>query len=286
MGRPMRTDVLLSAAIERLAAAGVDTPRLDAEILLARASGVSRTSLFTWPEKEITEEACAQFESWLERRIRHEPVAYLLGDQEFYGRLFGVSPAVLIPRPETEHIIEVVLGLSSIPHRIVDVGTGSGCIAVTLALELEGVELCAVDISDEALGVARENIGRHGVEARVTCCQSDLLSAGGLDGPFDLVVSNPPYVESTYLADMQPDVADYEPHQALFAGESGLDVIERLAAQAYERLSPGGALVMEFGAGQHDQVVDLLVSQGYTEVTLTRDLSGHPRVVCGLKARF
>ena len=286
MARPMRTDVLLSAAIERLAEAGVDTPKLDAEILLARASGVSRTSLFTWPEKEITEEACAQFEAWLSRRVDHEPVAYLLGDQEFYGRLFGVSPAVLIPRPETEHIIEVALGLSPAPRRVADVGTGSGCIAVTLALELGDVEVCAVDISEEALGVARENVERHGVEARVTCHQSDLMSAVGHEEPFELIVSNPPYVESTHLADMQPDVARYEPHQALFAGESGLDIIERLANQAYEKLTPGGVLVMEFGAGQHDQVVDLLVSQGYTEVRLTRDLSGHPRVVCGFKARF
>ena len=280
----MRTDTLLTRATERLALLGVDTPRLDAELLLARAAGVSRTSLFTWPERELPESVLATFQSWIERRLAHEPVAYILGDQEFYGRLFEVSPAVLIPRPETEHLIETVLGLDPIPRRLVDVGTGSGCIALTLALELSGADIAALDISEQALELARRNAERHGLQGAVRFLRSDLLSALAGDEAFDVVVSNPPYVETAYLPEMQPDVARYEPHLALFAGESGLDVIGRLCDEAFGLLKPGGHLVMEFGIGQHEAIGVLLATRGYTNVTWVRDLAGHVRAVCACKA--
>ena len=280
----MRTDVLLQEAVGRLSAAGIETPKLDAELLLARAAGVSRTSLFTWPEKEQGSAVVERFEGWIARRLKHEPVAYLLGDQEFYGRLFEVSPEVLIPRPETEHIIETVLGFEASPRRMVDIGTGSGCIAVTLALEVEGLEVFAVDISEQALTVARRNILKHDLAGVVTCIQSDLLDAVADEGPFDLIVSNPPYVETTYLPQMQPDVALYEPHLALFGGATGLEVIERLCTQAMDCLEPGGYLVMEFGAGQDQRIAAILAERGYQDVVWVRDLAGHVRAVRGRKA--
>ncbi|MEC9464688.1 MAG: peptide chain release factor N(5)-glutamine methyltransferase [Myxococcota bacterium] len=280
----MRTDTLLAQAAERLAAVGVDTPRLDAEILLARAAGVSRSSLFTWPERGFPEAVLDVFRSWVERRVTYEPVAYILGDQEFYGRLFEVSPAVLIPRPETEHLIETVLELEPRPQRLVDVGTGSGCIALTLALEISALDVVALDISEQALDQARRNARKLGLDSSVRFAQSDLLSALVGEAPFDVVVSNPPYVEMTHLPEMQPDVARFEPHVALFAGDSGLDVIRRLCDEAHALLKPGGHLVMEFGAGQHEAIGTLLLERSYTNVTWVRDLAGYVRVVSACKA--
>jgi release factor glutamine methyltransferase len=215
--------------------------------------------------------------AWL-RRTMHEPIQYILGTQEFYGLDFLVKPGVLIPRPETEHLVEAALErlAEQSALNIVDVGTGSGILAVTLAKHLPVAQITAVDLSAAALSIARENAARHGVEDRIRFLTSDLLAA--LPGEcFDAIVSNPPYIPASEVLETQ--VRDYEPEQALFAGADGLDIYRRLVPQAFAALRPGGWLLMEIGHGQRDALTGLL--EGWQEVAFVNDLQGIPRVVCG-----
>jgi release factor glutamine methyltransferase len=221
----------------------------------------------------------------LERRARHEPVAYLTGTREFYGRNFAVTPAVLIPRPETELVIEQALerlgvrpGSDTKPLSVADVGTGGGCLAITLAAELPTASVVATDISADALAIARRNADAAGVSARVRFVHGSLFD--GAPAIFDLIVSNPPYVRDDERATLAPDVVDYEPHGALFAGADGLDVVRRLVPEAATRLAPGGHLVMEIGAGQDREVARIVASTGRLSlVRIAPDLQGIPRVV-------
>jgi release factor glutamine methyltransferase len=288
-------DQSLRAGIEALASAGIGSPRLTAETLLMFTLGRDRAHLLAHPERVLTEDEASRFDAALTQRVRGVPAQYITGHQEFWGMDLLVSPAVLIPRPETEHLVEAVLHLArafrsqcsfspgvappGVPSPcIVDVGTGSGCVALALAKELPHAEIHALDISPAALEIARSNAERHGLLERVRFQESDLLGAFSLDtARFDLVVSNPPYVSETDRHSLQPEVRDFEPHAALFAGPSGLDVIERLIPQAQRALKCEGWLVMEIGQGQQEPV-DAVLSK-WNHRAFVKDLQGIPRIV-------
>ena len=274
----------LHAAFAELEAAGIDAPRISAEALVFHVLGCDRAYLFAHPERELSVEEQSQFDALVFRRASGEPLQYLTGHQEFWKADFLVSPAVLIPRPETEHIIEVVLDL--VHHfglgprlKLIDVGTGSGAIAITLARELPQAEVHAVDLSAAALEVARENARR--LAARVQFAQSDVLAGVERDASFDFVVSNPPYVGLNESDKVQEVVKHYEPHMAVFAGEEGFGVIRRLIPQAMEALRPGGWLLMEIGYSQAEAVMALLT--GWHNVHPVPDLAGIPRVIVARK---
>jgi release factor glutamine methyltransferase len=272
---PASAGEALQAARARLAAVSKN-PRRDAELLLAHLLGWDQAALLTHPERVLSPAEADQFESMLRRRLASEPVQYITGVQEFFGLPFEVSPAVLIPRPETEHLVEAVLerfGRESSP-RIVDVGTGSGAIAVALAHALPRSQVTAVDLSSAALEVARRNAERHGVLERVTLLQSDLLAVLE-SADFEVVLSNPPYIAEGEV--LEPQVFNYEPRSALYAGPTGLEVYERLIPQARRVLKPKGWLMLEIGYGQSTALSRLL--SDWNEVSFLNDLQGIPRVV-------
>jgi release factor glutamine methyltransferase len=254
--------------------------RRDAELLLMHVVGCDRTYLLTHPVAELTPKQAAAYESWIARRARNEPVQYITGEQEFYGLKFCVTPDVLIPRPETEHLVETALAHANKGEqlRIADVGTGSGAIAVALAHALPNARITALDVSSAALDVARENAAKHRVAVRIQFVESDLL-AGVSGASFDMIVSNPPYVAESEV--LEPQVRDFEPIIALYAGADGLSVYRRLVPQADGALKPGGWLLMEMGHGQHDALAEMLAS--WSNVSFMNDLQGIPRVACAQK---
>jgi release factor glutamine methyltransferase len=256
---------------------GLSTARRDAELLLMRLLGCDRVYLLTHPETQLTAEQAGVYDAWLTRRARHEPIQYIVGEQEFFGLKFRVTPDVLIPRPETEHLVEAALARTDreVPVRIADVGTGSGAIAVALAHALPRAEVTALDISATALAVAQQNAESHGVNDRVRFVKSDLLAVVAGDR-FDMIVSNPPYVAEG--EELERQVRDYEPGSALFAGPGGLDVYRRMIPQAQAALRPGGWLLMEIGHGQCDALAQMLA--GWEDVSFVGDLQGIPRVAC------
>ena len=275
----------LAIAVERLLAAHVGSPGLNAELLLMFTVGCDRAYLYAHPERELTAEESRRYEDALAERARGVPTQYITGHQEFWGMDFIVSPAVLIPRPETEHVIETVLArvgrtLLSAALRIVDVGTGSGCIAVALAKELSNAEIHATDISDAALEIARTNAARHEFESRIQFHQADLLE-GFKPANFDFIVSNPPYVGESEEDQVQLEVRKFEPRNAVFAGPTGSEVIERLIPQAATVLKPGGWLIMEISGTIAERVASLLSE--WEEVQITNDLQGIPRVASARK---
>jgi release factor glutamine methyltransferase len=282
----------LTSAVDRLTAAQVGSPRMNAELLVMFTLSCDRAYLFAHPERELTTEEQAHLEDSLSQRARGVPAQYITGHQEFWGMDLIVSPAVLIPRPETEHVIETVLQLANkkdgdqpsspgIPTRVVDVGTGSGCIALALAKELPHAQIHATDISAAALEVAHANAARHQFEGRIHFHQTDLLH--GLDsGSFDFVVSNPPYVGESEADGVQLEVRKFEPRNAVFAGPTGLEVIERLIPRAHAALRPSGWLVIEISGSIVDGVKRLL--GGWQQVQVTNDLQGIPRVAFAQKA--
>jgi release factor glutamine methyltransferase len=264
---------VLHRGVDRLRA--FPNGRRDAQQLLLRVLQRDGAWLLAHPEATLSEEQARRYDDWIARRERREPVQYILGEQEFYGLALKVSPDVLIPRPETEHLVEAALTRTAPDRaaRICDVGTGSGAIAVALAHHRPLAEVAAVDKSAEALAVARENAARHGVAARIRLLQSDLL--GAVSGErFDIVVSNPPYVANSELLEAQ--VRLYEPQQALYAGPTGLEVYRRLIPAAKRALVDHGWLLLEIGYGQRDAVSALLV--GWDAVEFVNDLQGIPRV--------
>src|SRR5207248_1631205 len=226
-----------SSAIQRLTSAQVPSPRMNAELLLMFILGRDRAYLYGHPEHELTPEEQARYHDALTQRSRGIPAQYITGHQEFWGMDFIVSPAVLIPRPETEHVIETVLPLAQAMAnpQIADVGTGSGCIALALAKELPQAEIHATDISSGALEIARANAARHQLESRVHFQQGDLLQGFG-QNRYDFVISNPPYVGESEEDQVQLEVRKYEPRHAVFAGPTGLEVIQRLVPQAHDAL--------------------------------------------------
>ncbi len=279
----------LTAAIARLTAEQVPSPRLNAELLLMFTLSCDRAYLFAHPERELTGEEQARYEAALMERVRGVPAQYITGHQEFWGMDFIVTPAVLIPRPETEHVIEAVLLLASgggrrasdfgprtsEQLRIADVGTGSGCIALALAKEFPHAEIHATDISAAALEIARANAARLQFSSRVQFHQVDLLS-GFEDESFDFIVSNPPYVGELEEDQVQFEVRKFEPRNAVFGGPSGTEIITRLIPQAHAALRPGGWLIMEISGTVAERVQQLL--DGWDDVRIIPDLQSIPRV--------
>ncbi|MFY9234192.1 MAG: peptide chain release factor N(5)-glutamine methyltransferase [Fimbriimonadaceae bacterium] len=272
----MELEEWLKIAEARLAAAGIDTPRLDAQMLAAYIFGAERAWLLTRPKHEIPEGAG---EALLQRRESREPLPYILGWREFYGRRFAVNPTVLIPRQETELLIEEAMRILSQPSAdnddpwVLDLGTGSGCIAITLKLERPELEVTASEVSPRALDTARQNAEQLG--ATIRWVQSDLFAQ--LEGPFDLIVTNPPYIP--HGEGLMPEVAHFEPAVALRAGELGLNFYKTLSQQAQAYLNAGGWLLAEIGAGQDEAVTQMFANAGWEEVACRPDLSGIPRVV-------
>jgi release factor glutamine methyltransferase len=281
----------LQSAIARLTAESVPSPRLNAETLLMFTLNCDRAHLFAHPERELTAEEQSRYDEALTQRAKGVPAQYITGHQEFWGMDFIVSPAVLIPRPETEHVIETVLklidndgGRTLSPggqRQIVDVGTGSGCIALALAKELPQAEIHATDISLAALEIARANAARHQLENRIHFHQTDLMHDLA-HGTFDFVVSNPPYVGESEEDQVQLEVRKFEPRAAVFAGPTGLEVIERLIPLARTALKPHGWLVMEISGTIADPVQRILSS--WQQVDITNDLQGIPRVASARKS--
>jgi release factor glutamine methyltransferase len=280
----------LASAVSRLSAEHVPSPRLNAELLLIFTLNCDRAHLYAHPERELTHDEQSRFDAALAERARGVPTQYITGHQEFWGMDLIVSPAVLIPRPETEHVIETVLDCvgrvpirqvhgklsSASPLRIADVGTGSGCIALALAKELPGAEVHASDISTAALEIARANAARHQLESRIQFHEADLL-AGFQNNAFDFIVSNPPYVGEVEEDQVQLEVRKFEPRSAVFAGPTGMELLTRLVPQARAALKPGGWLVMEISGAISEKVRQLL--QDWNDVRVRPDLQSIPRVV-------
>lgn len=254
------------------------TARRDAELLLLHVAGITRADLLTHPERELTERQSNHYQAAITRRAHHEPVQHILGKQEFYGREFIVNRLVLIPRPETEHVVEAALAIRPEPKSILDIGTGSGILAITLALELPYATVTAMDISPAALAVAQKNAQQTGAGERVRFVISDLFAALG-DERFDCIVSNPPYIATSEV--LEPQVREYEPATALYAGEDGLAIYRRLIPEATKHLATGGHLLLEIGHGQRDVLEQLLAGSGFEDIRFVDDLQGIPRVVIG-----
>jgi release factor glutamine methyltransferase len=276
----------LSSAITRLTAEHVPSPRLNAELLLMFTLNCDRAYLYAHPERELNAAEQTRYDHALAERAHGVPAQYITGHQEFWGMDLIVTPAVLIPRPETEHVIETVLEnvgrapSPASPLHIADVGTGSGCIALALAKELPKAKIQATDISPAALEVARANAARHQLESRIQFHEADLL-AGPENNSFDFIVSNPPYVGESEEDQVQLEVRKFEPRDAVFAGPTGVEVIARLIPQAHAALKPGGWLVMEISGTIAEKVEDLL--GGWEEVRITNDLQGIRRIASATK---
>jgi release factor glutamine methyltransferase len=274
IGRTSVHDALDSAVIA-LTASGADTPRLDAELLLAAAMGVDRAAIVAEPGRALEPDAARRFQEYAARRREREPVAYILGSKGFRSIELEVDPRVLIPRPETEHLVEALLDLPR-GARVCDVGTGSGAIALAIAYEHPGSRVVAIDASEQALSLARANVERTGVDIELH--RHDFF-VGLPSGPWQLVVSNPPYVEPEELRTLMPDVRDWEPHEALVAEGA----TETIAEAARDVLAQDGALVLEVADGKARAVVSLLEQLGYDDVVASTDLAGRDRVVEGTR---
>ncbi len=280
----------LTAAVTRLTAEHVPSPRMNAELLLMFTLNCDRAYLYAHPERDLSAYEQTRYDAALTERARGVPTQYITGHQEFWGMDLIVTPAVLIPRPETEHVIETVLDCvgraplrqaqskptPASPLHIADVGTGSGCIALALAKELPEAEIHATDISAAALEVARANAARHQLEFRIQFREADLL-AGFEKDSFDFIVTNPPYVGESEEDQVQLEVRKFEPRSAVFAGHTGVKVIARLIPQAYAALKPGGWLVMEISGTIVEEVKGLL--RDWKDLLIRTDLQSIPRVV-------
>jgi release factor glutamine methyltransferase len=254
---------------------GVPAPRLDAELLLAHALGQKRIDLYLGFDRPVAAADRERYRELVKRRaVERVPVSYLTGTREFWSMSFRATPDVLIPRPETETLVRVAVELG--PERVVEVGTGSGCVAAAIAAELPDARVLALDSSAEALVVARHNLEAHGLASRVELQLA--LGLSGVRGSFDAVVSNPPYIPSEELAGL-PDEVRHEPRLALDGGPDGLAVVRQLIEEAPERLTPGGSLVLEVGSGQARAVEKLLLARGASRIDIHRDLAGTERVV-------
>jgi release factor glutamine methyltransferase len=303
----------LAAAVARLTAAHVPSPRMNAELLLMFALACDRAHLYAHSDRELTAEEQSRYDDALAQRVTGKPAQYITGHQEFWGMDLLVTPAALIPRPETEHLIETILELTRVgrallpakapqgrknaapspspesseadasapqgrktqPLKIADIGTGTGAIAIVLAKEFPQAEIHATDISAAALNLARANAARHQLENRIYFRETDLL-AGFDNNSFDFIVSNPPYVGDSEADEVQLEVRKFEPRNAVFAGPTGLEIIARLIPQAHAALKPGGWLVMEISATIAEEVKMSL--QGWDEVEITKDLQSIPRI--------
>jgi release factor glutamine methyltransferase len=271
------------ALTELLRQGGIDSPDADARLLIAEALDIGRTELMVNGDRAITPEQAKAIDALAQRRLAHEPVARILGRKEFWSLPLQVSGAVLVPRPDTETIVEAALdfvvrgGLRMEPLRILDIGTGSGALLLALLSELTQARGTATDISGAALAVARANAERLNLASRCTFIECNI--AEGVPGPFDLIVSNPPYIAHADIATLEPEVRDYDPALALDGGQDGLDVYRAIARDARRLLAPGGRLIVELGAGQESAVRTLSTQAGLTVAGVRNDLAGIPRAL-------
>ncbi len=263
----------LEAATEALTAAGVETPRLDAELLLAEASGWDRARLASEPEAGVPPDAGRRFGEMVRRRVRREPVAYILGRKGFRRIELTVDPRALIPRPETELLVEIALELE--PRTVLDVGTGSGAVALALADELPACRVTGTETSPSALALAQENAERLGIDGRLRLEPGTVPEGES----FDLVLANLPYVRDDEWDGLAPEITRYEPRDALVAGAEGIEAIASIAPAAAAVLGPAGSLALEVGAGQAGAVAELMLDLGFRQVEGRQDLAGIPRVV-------
>jgi len=261
---------------------GSETPRLDTEILLAHARGCRRIDLYTRFDDLLNERERAAMRDLVRRRAQSEPVAYLVGHREFFALDFHVTPAVLIPRPDTETLVLELLDAAKplAAPRILDVGTGSGCIAVAAAVNNRSAQITATDLSEAALAVARENAQSHQVLDRIRFLRGNLFEPCGQEGPFDVVASNPPYIADREKETLQNDVRRYEPHAALFSGPTGLEILFQIIDEAVSHLTASGALMLEISPEQAAAVAERMESTGHYEaIRVVKDLAGQARVV-------
>lgn len=276
----------LGQSAQIIARAGSESARLDAEVLLGHALAMTREQLLLMADQPIDAAHLERFESLLARRLSREPVAYIIERQEFWSLDFEVTRDVLIPRPETERLIEVVLLLaaqlrSNKPLRVLDIGTGSGAIAVAIAKELSSARIYATDISSSALAIARQNAARNGVDARITFRCGDLFAAlADQTTAFDLIVSNPPYIRHAEIVTLKPEVCRWEPHTALDGGVDGLEFYRRIADRAGHFLAPNGAIALEIGADMRAEILPILMQTGFSrDVKIVKDYADRDRVV-------
>ena len=276
--------------IRELKQAGIESPELTADILIGFVIERDRVFVLSHPEYQLDDDSRARLGALASRRARGEPLQYLTGEREFYGRAFHVTPDVLIPRPETEFLVETALELirknrNRFPPKIrfADVGTGSGCIAVSILCEITDAFCCAIDCSFPALTVAGENARRHRADERMTRLCGDLLTGVSPRECFDLILSNPPYVAGMDYNSLSIDVREFEPVLALFGGGDGFEIYRRLIPASFERLSPGGFLILELGAGQAGEVERLTAKSGFLTETVVKDLQGIPRCLAAWK---
>jgi len=271
---------VLRGAESYLAERGVENPRLNAEHLLAQALGLKRMELYLQFDRQLAESERAPLRETVKRRGAREPLQHILGSAEFHGRTFACDKRALIPRPETEQLVELALGIakSKTSPKILDVGTGSGVIAITLALELAAADVHAIDLSTDALALAAENADRHGLAGRISFHQADLLPPG--DTKFDLIVANLPYIPAAEIASLSPEVR-HDPLSALDGGTDGLELVRQLIGAAPDRLTTGGALLLEIGAGQADAVNTLLANRKFRDICVRSDYQNIPRFAVG-----
>jgi release factor glutamine methyltransferase len=276
---------LLDWTRDYLAGKGIESARLEAALLLAHALSCAKIALYTRYDEVPDEAQRARFRELVQRRVKGQPVAHLLGKKEFYSLEFEVSPAVLIPRPDSEWLVteaeslaKALAELSSGP-RLLDVGTGSGCLAIALAVRLKTAQITAIDCSDEALAVARRNALKHQVSQRVRFLLGDLFAPVAGER-FELILSNPPYIRSDVIATLAPEVRDFEPRLALDGGPDGFAVIDRLLAEAADYLEPQGSLLIEIGYDQAEQARERAEAHGWKLHKVIRDKGNHVRVLC------
>jgi release factor glutamine methyltransferase len=282
LDEPWTIGKLLSWTTDYLRRRGSESPRLDAEVMLASVLDWQRVQLYTHFEEEVGERARSAFRDLVRRRAEGSPVAYLVGRKEFYSLTLAVSPAVLIPRPESEFVVVEFLDVAKTigAPRVVDVGTGSGCLAIACAHHKPSARVIAIDVSPDALALAVRNAARHGVADRVDFRHGDLLEPVTSESPFDVVLSNPPYIPSGDIPSLEAGVRDYEPHLALDGGPDGLAVVSRLVAQSIPLLQPCGHLILEIGTAQEQPVRAIIESHPEFRLAPTvYDLQKHPRVI-------
>jgi len=264
---------------------GVESPRLEAELLLAHARQCQRIRLYTDIDEELTDAQRVQMRESVQRRAKREPLAYIIGTREFYGRRFEVGPGVLIPRPETETLVDTCLERipKDQPRTVAEVGFGSGCIAITIARQRPLCKVTATDVSARAMEIASRNVQQLEVSDRVTLLSGDVLEPLLADGAmFDGLISNPPYIRDDERESLAPEVSQHEPAEALFAGTDGLNIVRRIVAGASNILKPGAFIALELDPAQCDAVAKLLKASGFGTTAVRCDLSGNKRIVEGI----
>ena len=286
MSEPWTIGKVASWATDDFRTRGLESPRLEAELLLGHVLNIDRIRILLDRERPLSAEELARYKALIVRRRTHEPVAYLRGEREFYGRVFRVDNRVLIPRPDTETLVEIALERTrdrSLYARVLDLCTGSGCVAITLAKERPTFRLTATDLSAGALVVAKDNAHRLGAHGNLAFAHGNLFDAVPGIPPLDLIVGNPPYIPDGDLAGLDPDVRDHEPHVALAGGLDGLDLVRRIVSGAPQRLRSGGVLALEVMMGQSDEVEALFRAEGFFDVVARKDYGGIPRVISGIR---